>query len=101
MQRLKYDKCTAGDLVEICFNDEEYNVLWDAQVFDAINKLLHIDIDDYEDERIVNMDDLCKVQSLIKRMILGDLTNQLPGLLLSQVERAIYFKTGVFFSFRK
>lgn len=99
MHRLKYDECIDGDLVEIYFNDEEYNALWDTNVFNAINKSLHINIDDYEDEGIVNIGDLCKTQSLIKKMLLGDSSNQLLKLLLSQVERAISFNTGVFFFF--
>lgn len=32
MHRLKYDKCIDGDLVEIYFNDEQYNALWDANI---------------------------------------------------------------------
>lgn len=70
-----------------------------CKYFNAINKALHINIDDYEDERIAYIDDLYKAQSLIKEMLLGDSSNQLISVLLFQIERAIYFNTGVFLFF--
>lgn len=99
MNRLEYDKCIGGDLIDCYLDNNEYHILQNANIFHSINNLLDINIDDYEDERIIGIENLCKAQSVIKNSLSYDSSNRLLKLLLSQVEKAISFNTGVFFYF--
>lgn len=99
MNRLDYDQCQEGDLVEVIFEEHDYNELWDSGIIEILNNQLGKNIDDYEDENITDLDELrqCKV-------IIGERINIVPSSIIleklnSQVNLAIDYKTGVFFYF--
>lgn len=68
VNRLNYDLCTDGDLIEILLENSEYNTLYDLGLFDEINKHLSLNLGDYEDEIIFN-DKFIELQEILCRFI--------------------------------
>lgn len=99
MDRLEYDECTDGDLVEVLLDEDNYNQLWNTGVFNLLNDKLDKNIDDYEDERIIGLNDLYQARMIINEKILSNPTDDVLNKLLSQVNLAINFNTGIFFYF--
>ncbi|ACX86170.1 hypothetical protein [Pectobacterium parmentieri] len=98
MSRLDFDTCVDGDLNDVIITDEDYILIVKSGLIRSLNELLDIYIDEFEDEKIVGIDDLIQARMLIEN-------NSTPSgikavdLLLSQVNKAIEYKTGVFFYF--
>lgn len=99
MQRLEYDDCKHGDLIEMLLNEDEYKKLWSTGVFDVINNELDTNIDDYEDDSIIGVNALYLVQGIIlaRKDIISD--SEVLDKLLSQVNLAIKMETGLFLFF--
>ncbi|UXY10993.1 hypothetical protein N7922_00220 [Kosakonia sp. ML.JS2a] len=99
MNRLDYDQCQEEDLVEVIFEEHDYNELWDSGIIEILNNQLGKNIDDYEDENITDLDELRQC-----RVIIGERINIVPSSIIleklySQVNLAIDYKIGVFFYF--
>lgn len=99
MERLNYNVCVNGDLIEISLNDKEYLELWNLGILDRFNQSFNIMIDDFEDEVIENLNNL----ELAKRLNI-DYIKKYPNSnvltkLLSQIELALSHETGLFFYF--
>ncbi|GKX58672.1 hypothetical protein [Leminorella grimontii] len=99
MNRLEYDKCVDGDLVEVLLDDSEYKELWESGVFNLLNDKLDKNIDDYEDESLVGLNGLHQVKIIVNENILANPSKHVLDKLISQIDLAIKFNTGIFFYF--
>ncbi|WP_392564732.1 hypothetical protein RHO13_04805 [Orbus wheelerorum] len=100
MNRLDYDECIDGDLIELILSSEEYKELWDTQIFKKINNTISTNIDDYEDCSIVNIKELEIIENIVQEQIKITIQGQiLLGKFLYIIKQAIIYKTGVFFFF--
>ncbi|KDN13789.1 hypothetical protein BGI40_11300 [Snodgrassella communis] len=98
MKRLDYDDCVDGDLIELTLNEDNYADLLKSNVINQLNTELGINIDDYEDEKIINIDKLIIARNIIENSITSN-KNEVLIQLLIQVDNAIKYKTGLFFYF--
>lgn len=99
MNRLDYDQCQEGDLVEVIFEEHDYKELWDSGVIEIINNQLGKNIDDYEDENITCLDELRQCRVIICERINVVPSSVVLEKLYSQVNLAIDCRTGIFFYF--
>lgn len=99
MERLEYDECTEDDLVEVFLDEVDYKKLWDTGVLNLINDKLGKNIDDYEDEGIVGLNDLYQAQAITNEKISLNPSEDILNKLLSQINLAIKRDTGIFFYF--
>ena len=93
MIRLDYDQNIEGDLVEITITEEELDSLW--KLFQELNLLLGIHIDDYETEEVTDYKKLLEM----KEILIANNTDYLTKKILHLIELAIDYKTGIFFFF--
>ena len=98
MERLDLDNCVDGDLIELILDEDNYTNLLESNVINQLNNELDINIDDYEDEKIIDLDKLIKAKSIIQNSIVSNNSEALIQL-LTQVDNAIKYKTGLFFYF--
>lgn len=99
MNRLNYDQCQKGDLIEVIFDEHDYNELWGSGIIEILNNQLGKNIDDYEDENITGSDELLQCRIIISERINVVPSSVILEKLYSQVNLAIDCKTGVFFFF--
>ena len=99
MERLDLDNCVDGDLIELILDEDNYKNLLESNVINQLNNELDINIDDYEDEKIIDLDKLIKAKSIIQNSIVSNNSEALIQL-LTQVDNAIKYKTGLFFIFK-
>ncbi|GGD36041.1 hypothetical protein GCM10011513_37320 [Franconibacter daqui] len=99
IERLEYDECMDDDLIEVFLDESDYKKLWDTGVLTLINEKLGKNIDDYEDEGIIGLNDLYQAQAITKETILFNPGDDILNKLLSQINLAIKFNTGIFFFF--
>ncbi len=99
--RLDYNKSEKGDLIEISFENDIFFELSKIGFFLAINKLVHSNIDDFEDEAIIGENHL---HDIINSDIFSE-EKYNPEIFefVKKIEelffRALEYKTGVFFYF--
>ena len=93
MIRLDYDQNIEGDLVEITITEEELDSLW--KLFQELNLLLGIHIDDYETEEVTDYKKLLEM----KKILIANNTDYLTKKILHLIGLAIDYKTGIFFFF--
>ncbi|MDF7670425.1 hypothetical protein PT276_04280 [Orbaceae bacterium ESL0721] len=98
MKRLDFDNCIDGDLIELKLNEDNYNELLKSNILNQLNNELEINIDDYEDEKIINIDQLIIAKNIIEKSIASN-KKEILIKLLAQVDNAIKYKTGLFFYF--
>lgn len=99
MERLDFDTCHPNDLLEVTFNEVEYAKLWQSGIIKEINDRLDVCIDDYEDEKLIGIENLVILKELVEDFLLADKNNMSLYKLKSQIDNAITFKTGIFFYF--
>lgn len=58
MKRLDYDENILGDLSELFLTEEDVVFLLNSNLIKKANDILNIIIDEYEDEKIINLNDL-------------------------------------------
>ena len=97
MQRLDFDESIEGDLVEVTITDEQFQTLINTGVISQLNQFIGISIDEFEDEKIVNIGDLTMAKNILEQLSPSDYAN--AEVLVSQVDKAIEHETGVFFYF--
>lgn len=98
MSRLDFDECIEGDLIDLNITDEQYQSLVKSGLIRLMNDLFDIYIDEFEDEKIVGVDVLNQARLLIENDFSPD-KNEVINLLLSQINKATEYNTGVFFYF--
>lgn len=52
---LDYDKANPDQLVELNLENDEFEKLWNTNIFALINKVANSNIDDFEDEHITDL----------------------------------------------
>lgn len=98
MQRLDYDSCVEGDLIELILDDEAFYKLWNTNIFHILNAEFQIMIDDHEDEKITDMRHLIRTQAHIDYLSKTYPDENLKK--LSELTKsALNYKTGLFFFF--
>lgn len=97
MKRLDFNECLDGDLVEIKLNESEFDKMWSSGVFEIINDAFEKNIDIYEDEYLVGIDNLVQAKKLIDKEFHG--ADQPVQELLLMLDKAIENNTGIFFFF--
>ncbi|UZA36804.1 hypothetical protein [Moraxella bovis] len=75
IDRLNYDCCIDGDLIEISLSFNEYKNLESLGLFEAINECLGIGLGEYEDELIFN-DKFIKLEIMLLNFIKKYPTNK-------------------------
>lgn len=98
IRRLDFDDCMDGDLIESTLDEDNYANLLKSNVINQLNNELGLSIDDYEDEKIINIDKLITGKNIIQNSIISN-NSELLIQLLTQVDNAIKYKTGLFFYF--
>ncbi|WP_050309286.1 hypothetical protein [Yersinia pseudotuberculosis] len=101
MSRLDFDKCIDGDVIDLNITDEQYRSLVELGLIRLMNDLFDICIDEFEDEKIVGVDSLTQARLLIENDFHSseNSENEAVNLLLSQVNKATEYETGLFFYF--
>jgi hypothetical protein len=99
MRKIDFDECNKDDVIEVILNDDEYDALWKSGVIKAINEHFDLIIDDYEDEKLIGVDNLVLLKRTVEEFWLGDQKNTALNKLMSQINNAITFNTGIFFYF--
>ncbi|MBU9811889.1 hypothetical protein J1781_22835 [Rahnella sp. C60] len=97
MQRLDLDVSLEGDLIEVTITDEQFQSLIDTGVISQLNQFIEINIDEFEDEKIIGIRDLTLAKSILGQVSPSDRAN--AEVLVSQINKAIEYNTGVFFYF--
>ncbi len=99
-EKLNYNQCGEGDLIELRLDDHIFNKLWTGGFFKGINKLTNSIIDNYEDEQITEKE---KLEVVLKSGVFNnsyddeliEIVNKIKYLFEQALER----KTGVHFYF--
>ncbi len=97
MQRLDFDESIEGDLIEVTINDELFQAIINTGIISQLNQFIEVNIDEFEDEKIVGIHDLTMAKSILAQLSPSDFAN--ASLLVSQIDKAIEYDTGVFFYF--
>ncbi|MCU5775828.1 hypothetical protein N5923_17700 [Erwiniaceae bacterium BAC15a-03b] len=99
MSRLDLERTIEGDLIEAILDSESFDEMCHRGIFERLNGALDINIDDYEDERITEAANLRVAREIISLEAegLGEDNNIVQ--LLTMVDKAIEYDTGVFFFF--
>lgn len=94
---LDYDEAEPNQLIEIEMNETEFEALYAAGVFDAINEMTDAMIRDYEDAEIVKREELELVlnSDVFSKPVATDKLAQIKVLFQEALERG----TGVYFFF--
>ncbi|MFH8133254.1 hypothetical protein ABU178_03535 [Pantoea osteomyelitidis] len=97
MKRLDFDECMSDDLLELKLDEADFESLWDSGVFKKINEFVGVNIDVYEDEVLTGLSDLAKAKEAVENFS-GNCEEPVKKLSF-MLDKAIEFKTGVFFFF--
>ncbi len=98
MSRLDFDECIDGDLIDFNITDDQYRSLAESGLIRLMNDFFDICIDEFEDERILGVDNLAQARLLIENHFYPS-ENEAVDILLTQVNKATEYETGVFFYF--
>ena len=97
-KRLDFDEASGEELIEICLDEQRFDLLWNSQLFSELNRTLGVSIDDYEDEHIVGKDQLERAlrvtESFAERY-----QHQLFSDVNEMIRAAITYDTGIHFYF--
>ncbi|EIR82324.1 hypothetical protein F1514_001555 [Yersinia pestis] len=85
-------------MIDLNITDEQYRSLVELGLIRLMNDLFDICIDEFEDEKIVGVDSLTQARLLIENDFHPS-ENEAVNLLLSQVNKATEYETGLFFYF--
>ena len=98
MIRMDYDENVDGDVFEMHLDSCDYDFFCKTGIVNKLNSALNINIDDYEDEKILGLDDLLKARKIVTSELGSDVNGVLDKI-LSQINKAIENNTGIFFYF--
>jgi len=98
---LDFDESQPGELIELNISDTTFNSLWEAGFFKSINKLTHSIIDNFEDERITEKDQLMKVlnSNLFNRKLYDKELHEVVEKIRDLFNKALTYNTGIYFYF--
>nr|ELR5113458.1 hypothetical protein [Providencia stuartii] len=98
MHRLDYNESIDGDLLELELSDSQLNTLSKIKLFEVINYNLGLNIDDYEDESLYDMNKIEILNEILKSIINKDNKDIIKSI-LELSNTALDKKTGIFFFF--
>lgn len=99
-RELNFDKAESADLIELNLELSQFKSLWEAGVFEMINKIARVNIDDFESEEITESIILNNVIDALKD--LKSEKNEVQSLINAIIElfqQALIRGTGVYFFF--
>lgn len=98
---LDYNEATKDQLIEFVLEEDKMHLLFKAGVFELINNIGNIIIDDYEDDHIAGKEKLQKVRMALEvfNQKTDIVVKPLVKKLVSLFEEAIKRDTGVYFYF--
>ncbi|WP_165091243.1 hypothetical protein [Neisseria yangbaofengii] len=96
---LNYNEANPSDLIAINLTRNQVHELFNKNFFQQINSLLDIDIDDFEDEEIIDIEKLIIFKEFISNWIDEHSKDNIYEKILDLVSIAIEKETGVFFFF--
>lgn len=93
MHRLDIDENIEGDLFEIEISDNLFNEMYRQGFIHEINNICDCIIDEYEDEKITNVENIKKAREIARKY------EQIEGIdrVVEAMNKAIEKETGVFF----
>ncbi|HKM98084.1 MAG TPA: hypothetical protein VJY99_15510 [Buttiauxella sp.] len=98
MDKLDYCDNAEGELIDFTISDEQYNTLVSIGLIGLMNTLFDINIDEYEDEKLTGIENLEKAKLFADKEYSSSEDEAVQGF-LSQLNKAIEYKTGIFFFF--
>ncbi|MEX6315796.1 hypothetical protein AB6G19_21170 [Providencia manganoxydans] len=98
MHRLDYNESIDGDLLELELSDNQLHILNKVNLFEEINYKLGLNIDDYEDESLHDMNKIKKLNEILTSMINKE-NEHIINSILELSNAALNKKTGIFFYF--
>lgn len=101
LHRLDYDLSESDDLIELGLDDDTFTRLFEVQFFQKINDIANSTIDDFEDEKILGLNELRKVldSDVFKPSGCEDKLEEIVLKIENLFRKALDFGTGVFFFF--
>ena len=67
MKKLDYDQADDNELYVFKLSEQEVNLLFEKNFFDKINEIIDTYIDDYEDEKIIDLRKLIILKNFFTR----------------------------------
>lgn len=98
LNRLNYDVCESGDLLEIIIEESEFDSLLKTGIFIEINKKLGVLVGDYEDE-LIFFKDFETLEKILYDAIRINPNNKILHKVYLIYEIACILKTGLLMSF--
>ncbi|WP_140182420.1 hypothetical protein [Providencia stuartii] len=98
MHRLDYNESTDDDLLELELSDNQLHILNKVNLFEEINYKLGLNIDDYEDESLHDMNKIKNLNEILRSMINKE-NEYIINSILELSNAALNKKTGIFFYF--
>lgn len=93
---LNYDRATPEQLIEMTLDETMFKELWESGFFERINNIAGVNIDNYEDEHITELEKLGKV--LASDIFTANVIDSIRQI-RSLFEEAVTRKTGIYFYF--
>jgi hypothetical protein len=91
---LDIDEASDDQLFQLKLSGPEFRALWQTGIFDEINRLAGVNIDDFEDESIT---DTAALHQIVTSNIFGE--NPLQQAIKDLCTKAITCNTGIYFYF--
>ena len=102
MKKLDYDQANDNELYVFKLSEQEVNLLFEKNFFDEINEIIDTYIDDYEDEKIIDLRKLIFLKNFLQdnsHQALADIPLRIYQNILFLTQLAISKQTGLFFFF--
>ena len=102
MKKLDYDQANDNELYVFELSEQEVNLLFEKNLFDEINEIIDTYIDDYEDEKIIDLRKLIILKNFLQdnsHRALTDIPPRIHQNILFLTQLAIFKQTGLFFFF--
>ena len=102
MKKLDYDQADDNELYVFKLSEQEVNLLFEKNFFDKINEIIDTYIDDYEDEKIIDLRKLIILKNFLQdnlHQVLTDIPLRIYQNILFLTQLAISKQTGLFFFF--
>jgi identified by metaGeneAnnotator len=102
MKKLDYDQANDNELYVFKLSEQEVNLLFEKNFFDEINEIIDTYIDDYEDEKIIDLRKLIILKNFLQdnsHQALADIPLRIYQNILFLTQLAISKQTGLFFFF--
>lgn len=100
-KQLDFDQCKDEDLIELNLNESVLANLFEIGFFKSMNNLTNSNIDDFEDERIVDLNSLQKVlnSNIFTSLANSEETTKVISAVRELFIEALSRKTGIYFYF--